>query len=63
MTDEQILELAEKLKFCLRDEDDFRMWKVSPSLILKFARAMYEKGKWDGEIKGYYDATGGRAND
>ncbi|QPX48064.1 hypothetical protein PQC13_gp099 [Synechococcus phage S-SRM01] len=38
MTEEQILELAEKLKFCLRDEDDWRNWKVSPSLILEFAQ-------------------------
>ena len=38
MTEEQILELAEKLKFCLRDEDDWRNWKVSPSLILELAQ-------------------------
>ena len=38
MTEEQILELAEKLKFCLRDEDDWRNWKVGPSLILEFAQ-------------------------
>jgi hypothetical protein len=44
MTEDQMLELAEKLKFCLRDEDDFRMWKVSPSLILEFARTIYQNG-------------------
>lgn len=53
MTDEQILELAEKLKFCLRDEDDFRMWKVSPSLILEFALAIHENGYNKGYDEGY----------
>jgi hypothetical protein len=40
MTNEQILELAEKLEFCYRDEDDWRKWKVSPVIILKFAQAI-----------------------
>jgi hypothetical protein len=40
MTDEQILELAEKLEFCYRDEDDWRKWKVSPVIILKFVQAI-----------------------
>jgi hypothetical protein len=40
MTEEQILELAEKLEFCYRDEDDWRKWKVSSVIILKFARAI-----------------------
>ena len=40
MTDEQILELAEKLEFCYRDEDDWRKWKVSSVIILKFAQAI-----------------------
>ena len=40
MTDEQILELAEKLEFCYRDEDDWRKWKVSSVIILKFSRAI-----------------------
>ena len=40
MTDEQILELAEKLEFCYRDEDDWRKWKVSSGIILKFSRAI-----------------------
>jgi hypothetical protein len=53
MTDEQILELAEKLKFCLRDEDDFRMWKVSPSLILEFALAIHESGYDEGYERGF----------
>lgn len=29
--------------------------------FVRFTEWVYEKGKWDGEIKGYYDATGGRA--
>jgi hypothetical protein len=40
MTNEQILELAEKLEFCYRDEDDWRKWKVSSVIILKFAQAI-----------------------
>ena len=44
MTEEEILQLAENYKFCLRDEDDIRDWKVTPSIILEFARAMYDKG-------------------
>lgn len=52
MTDEQILELAEKLKFCLRDEDDWRNWKVSPSLILEFARAIRQNGYDEGYDEG-----------
>ena len=40
MTEEQILELAEKLEFCYRDEDDWRKWKVSSVIILKFAQAI-----------------------
>ena len=44
MTNEQILQLADNYKFCCRDEDDIRDWKVTPSLILEFARAMYDEG-------------------
>ena len=51
MTDTEILELAEQFKFCYRDEDDFRSWKVSPSIILRFAQAVYAKGHSEG-----YDA-------
>lgn len=51
MTDEQMLELAEKLKFCLRDEDDIRDWKVTPSLILEFARTIYQNGYDDGAFE------------
>ena len=40
MTEEQIFELAEKLEFCYRDEDDWRKWKVSPVIILKFSQAI-----------------------
>ena len=40
MTNEQIFELAEKLEFCYRDEDDWRKWKVSPVIILKFVQAI-----------------------
>jgi hypothetical protein len=43
MTNEQILELAEKLEFCYRDEDDWRKWKVSSVIILKFAQAIREE--------------------
>ena len=55
MTNEQILELAEKCKFCCRDEDEVRNWKVTPSIILEFARAIYEEGYDDG----CFQATGG----
>jgi hypothetical protein len=48
MTEEQILQLAEKFKFCLRDEDCIRDWKITPSLILEFARAMYDNGYDEG---------------
>ena len=43
MTEEQILELAEKLEFCYRDEDDWRKWKVSPNIILKFAQTIHKQ--------------------
>ena len=36
MTNPEILELAEKLEFCYRDEDDWRKWNI----ILKFALAI-----------------------
>ena len=49
MTNEQILELAENFKFCCRDEDDIRNWKVTPSLILEFARAIIEEHEKDRE--------------
>jgi hypothetical protein len=48
MTNEQILELAENYKFCCRDEDDIRNWKVTPSLILEFAQALYDEGYDEG---------------
>ena len=54
MTNEQILQLAENFKFCRHDEDDIRDWKVTPSLILEFARVMYNKGK-DDEAELYVD--------
>jgi len=54
MTNEQILQLAENFKFCRHDEDDIRDWKVTPSLILEFARAMYDKGR-DDEAELYVD--------
>jgi hypothetical protein len=54
MTEEEILQLAENFKFCRHDEDDIRDWKVTPSLILEFARAMYDKGR-DDEAELYVD--------
>jgi hypothetical protein len=54
MTNEQILQLAENFKFCRHDEDDIRDWKVTPSLILEFARVMYNKGR-DDEAELYVD--------
>lgn len=53
MTDEQILELAEKLQFCYRDEDDWRKWKVSPTIILEFALLIHENGYNKGYNEGY----------
>ena len=57
MTNEQILQLAENYKFCLRDEDDIRDWKVTPSLILEFARAMYDEGYDKGYDEGYSNCS------
>jgi hypothetical protein len=54
MTEEEILQLAENFKFCRHDEDDIRDWKVTPSLILEFARAVYNKGR-DDEAELYVD--------
>lgn len=51
MTDEQILQLAENFKFCRHDEDDIRDWKVTPSLILEFARTIYQNGYHDGAVE------------
>ena len=51
MTTEQILELAEKCKFCCRDEDDVRNWKVTPSIILEFARKIYQEGYEKGSFE------------
>ena len=53
MTEEQILQLAENYKFCCRDEDDIKDWKVTPSLILEFARSMYDEGYDKGYDEGY----------
>lgn len=68
MTEEQIFEIAKSYGFDefvgeMDDETDGRYWQSWDEQLLKFARAIYEKGEWDGKIKGYYDATGGRAND
>ena len=51
MPDEQILQLAENFKFCRHDEDDIRDWKVTPSLILEFARTIYQNGYHDGAVE------------
>ena len=65
MTDEQILQLVKKYFKVggIRDDGSSSEYYGTPDIFLKFAREMYEKGVWNGEIKGYYDATGGRAND
>jgi hypothetical protein len=57
MTDEQILQLAENFKFCRHDEDNIRDWKVTPSLILEFARAMYDEGYDYGYDEGYSNCS------
>jgi hypothetical protein len=57
MTEEQILQLAENFKFCRHDEDDIRDWKVTPSLILEFARSMYEEGYGKGYDEGYNNCS------
>jgi hypothetical protein len=57
MTDEQILELAENFKFCRHDEDNIRDWKVTPSLILEFARLMYDEGYDYGYDEGYSNCS------
>jgi hypothetical protein len=57
MTEEQILQLAENFKFCRHDEDDIRDWKVTPSLILEFARSMYEEGYGEGYDEGYNNCS------
>ena len=65
MTDPEILSLVkehfvEQNPFCGFTSKEYA---GGPDAFLKFVRAIYEKGEWDGKIKGYYDATGGRAND
>ena len=68
MTKEQILTLAKTCGFeeLIGERDDetdgvyYQFWEDQ---LLKFAERIYEKGKWEGEIKGYYNATGGRAID
>ena len=57
MTEEQILQLAENFKFCRHDEDNIRDWKVTPSLILEFARLMYEEGYDKGYDEGYSNCS------
>ena len=57
MTEEQILQLAENYKFCRHDEDNIRDWKVTPSLILEFARAMYDEGYDYGYDEGYSNCS------
>ena len=63
MTDEKIFELASKYLHYDVDGDKAYEWRGESYELLKFARAFYEIGVWDGEIKGYYNATRGRAID
>jgi hypothetical protein len=44
MTDEEMLNLAEKVNLVSLDKDGIRNWKVSPSIILNYARAIYNEG-------------------
>ena len=57
MTEEQILQLAENYKFCRHDEDNIRDWKVTPSLILEFARSIYDEGYDYGYDEGYSNCS------
>ena len=61
MTDEQILELA---KTCAIFSVEDNSWECFEEDLLKFAREMYRKGKYDGYESGYddgcYEATGGQ---
>ena len=65
MTKQEILKLVrEHFKgggIC--DDGSCSEYYGDPDTFVKFVQTIYEKGKWDGEIKGYYKATGGRAID
>lgn len=68
MTNEEILQLAKTCGFDdmigeRDDETDGVYYECWEEQLLKFAQRVYDKGVWDGEIKGYYQATGGRAID
>ena len=62
MTEEQILQLAEN-HLTLEKWEDI-CWKADTLQLLKFARAIYRKGKYAGYDSGYddgcYEATGGQ---
>lgn len=65
MTKQEILKLVrEHFKgggIC--DDGSCTEYYGGPDAFVKFAQTIYEKGEWGGKIKGYYEATGGRAID
>ena len=50
MTDEQILQLAENHLIFEKHND---VWKTDTLQLLKFARELYDKAKWEGYYDGY----------
>ena len=53
MTEEEMLDIAEKVNLVSLDKDGIRNWKVSPSIILNYARVIYEQGYGEGYEEGY----------
>lgn len=65
MTKDQILKLVKEYftEGGIRDDGSCVEYYGDPDAFVRFAEMIYEKGEWNGEIKGYYKATGGRAID
>lgn len=65
MTEEQILQMIKKhfKEGGICDDGSCAEYYGDTDTFVKFAQTIYEKGEWDGKIKGYYEATGGRAID
>jgi hypothetical protein len=57
MTDEQILKLVKEHFDVggIRDDDTCSEYYGNPDAFLKFAKAMYEKGNWEGYAEGCID--------
>lgn len=65
MTKEQILQMIKKhfKEGAICDDGSCSEYYGDSDAFVKFTQTIYEKGEWDGKIKGYYEATGARAID